>query len=192
MRVIVGLRNPGADYEGTRHNVGFEVIEVLARRSGAKLGRPKLRTRCQVAELRVGEHRSVLAVPASYMNESGGPVRSLLAYFKATAEDLLVVHDDIDLGFARLRIQVGGGSGGHNGIRAIEHSLGTRGFSRLKVGVGRPPGSMDPADYVLRKFSKAERSEVDLLVEDAADVVERWLDEPLKAQEFAALRRPDQ
>ncbi len=191
MRVIVGLRNPGAEYEGTRHNVGFEVIETLARRSGSKLGRPKLRTRCQVADFAAGDRTAVLAVPASFMNESGGPVRSVLAYYKAAPEDLLVVHDDIDLGFARLRLQIGGGSGGHNGIRSIERSLGTRDFNRLKVGVGRPPGSMDPADFVLRRFSKGERVEVDLLVEDAADVVDRWLDDPAKAQELAAHRRSE-
>ncbi len=191
MRVVVGLRNPGAEYEGTRHNVGFEVVDVLTRRHGARFGRGKLRLRSMIADLRIGDEGAVVAVPNSYMNESGGPVRSVLSYYKASAGDLLVVHDDIDLAFGRLRVQVGGGSGGHNGIRSIEHLLGSREFSRLKVGVGRPTGSMDPADFVLRRFSKTERPEVDLLVEDGADVVERWLEDPIKAQEQASHRRPE-
>jgi aminoacyl-tRNA hydrolase len=114
------------------------------------------------------------------------------AYSQAQAPvDLLVVHDDIDLGFARLRLQVGGGSGGHNGIRSLERSLGTRDFARLKVGVGRPPGRMDPADYVLKRFGKDERTEMDIVVADAADVIEQWLDDPARAQEQAARRHVD-
>jgi PTH1 family peptidyl-tRNA hydrolase len=99
-----------------------------------------------------------------------------------------VVHDDIDLPFGRLRLQVGGGTGGNNGVRSIETTLGTRDFNRLKLGVGRPPGQMDPADYVLRPFTKAERGEVELMIEDAADVVELWPTDPARAQEMAALR----
>ncbi len=122
------------------------------------------------------------------MNDSGSAVVSLISYFKADVGDLLVIHDDIDLPFGRLRLQVGGGSGGHNGIRSLERSLGTKEFSRLKVGVGRPPGSMDPADFVLRAFSKAERPEADLMVADAADVVDLWVTDRVKAQELAARR----
>ena len=191
MFVIVGLRNPGAEYEGTRHNVGFEIVDVLTRRHGSRLGRGRLRLRSHVADLRLGDSKAVIVVPHSYMNESGGPVRSVLSYYKASTDALLVVHDDIDLAFGRLRLQVGGGSGGHNGIRSIERALGSRDFNRLKVGVGRPTGSMDPADFVLKPFSKAERPEVDLLVEDGADVIERWLEDPIKAQEQAAHRRPE-
>ncbi len=124
------------------------------------------------------------------MNESGGPVGNLLNYFKAGVGDLLVVHDDIDLPFARLRLHAGRGSGGHNGIRSIEARLGTKDFARLKVGVGRPPGRMDPAAFVLARFRPEEREEVDLLVEDAADVVERWIADPDGAVELAARRRP--
>lgn len=191
MKVVVGLRNPGSEYHGTRHNVGAEVIAELARRHGERFRAKTMRTRSEVAEIRLGGEKVVLAAPMSYMNESGGPVSAVLRHFKAEIADLLVVHDDIDLDFGRLRVQVGGGSGGHNGIRSLERSLGTREFSRLKVGVGRPPGRQDPADFVLRRFSSGERPEVDLLVVDAADVVERWLDDPARAQELAAHRRPE-
>jgi PTH1 family peptidyl-tRNA hydrolase len=125
------------------------------------------------------------------MNESGGSVRAALDHYRLTPADLLVIHDDIDLAFGRLRVQVGGGSGGHNGVRSLERAIGTKEFSRLKVGVGRPPGSQDPADFVLRRFAKRELPEVDLMIEDAADVVERWLDDRVRAQELAALRGRD-
>lgn len=130
----------------------------------------------------------ILIGPFAYMNESGRVVRQALDYWKVPASDLLVVHDDIDLPFGRLRIQVGGGAGGHNGVRSVEQALGTANFSRLKVGVGRPPGRMDPADFVLSGFSKAESDEVGLIVEDAADAVETWLTDRVKAQEDAAHR----
>ncbi|MGA7096876.1 MAG: aminoacyl-tRNA hydrolase [Acidimicrobiia bacterium] len=188
MRLVVGLRNPGSEYEGTRHNVGFEVVDRMAGRSGERWGRGRSRLRSQVVVSGAGSDRVILASPLGSMNESGGPVRRLLDYYSVLPEDLLVVHDDIDLPFGRLRLQVGGGSGGHNGIRSIEGSLGTSEFNRLKVGVGRPPGSMDPAVFVLRRFSKAEREEVDILVEDAADVAERWCTDRASAQEMAALR----
>jgi len=125
------------------------------------------------------------------MNDSGRAVGSLRSYYKVDSEDLLVLHDDIDLAFGRLRLQKAGGSGGHNGIRSLEQHLGTKDFWRLKLGVGRPPGNQDPAQHVLKRFSKDERSEVDLMVEDASDVVERWLEDPARAQELAAHRRPE-
>ncbi len=190
MKVVVGLRNPGDTYDGTRHNVGFEVISTVAERHDVSFGRGPLRTRCRLAELRLDGSRVALATPNSFMNESGGPVGNLLNYFKAGVGDLLVVHDDIDLPFARLRLHAGRGSGGHNGIRSIEARLGTKDFARLKVGVGRPPGRMDPAAFVLARFRPEEREEVDLLVEDAADVVERWIADPDGAVELAARRRP--
>jgi PTH1 family peptidyl-tRNA hydrolase len=138
-----------------------------------------------------GDSRVLYAVPTTYMNESGRAVRALLDYYKLSPQSILVVHDDIDLPFGRLRLQVGGGSGGNNGVRSIESALGTGDFSRLKLGVGRPPGQMDPADYVLRRFTKEERAEVDLMIEDAADVVELWPKDPARAQELAALRGRD-
>ena len=189
--MVVGLRNPGADYEGTRHNVGFEAVERFVERSGERLGRGPSRVRGLTAQIGSGDDRTLLFVPNTFMNESGAAVRSAMAYNKIPHDDLLVIHDDIDLDLGRLRLQVGGGSGGHNGIRSVERSLGTNEFSRLKIGVGRPPGSMDPADYVLRRFGKAERLEVDVLVEDAADVIGAWLDDRARAQEMAALRGRD-
>lgn len=189
--LIAGLRNPGPDYEGTRHNIGFEAVERVVRRAGEELGRAPSRVRGLIAQLGFGEDRSLLLAPTVFMNESGQAVRSALGYYKIETPNLLVAHDDIDLEFGRLRLQVAGGSGGHNGIRSLERALGTNEFSRLKIGVGRPPGSMDPADYVLRRFSKSELEEVDLMVEDAADVIEAWLDDRSRAQEMASLRGRD-
>ena len=186
--LVVGLRNPGPDYEGTRHNAGYEVVARVLQRQGARLGRAPTRVRAQIARVGAGGDRFLVAAPVTYMNDSGRAVRSLLDYFGLSIEDMLVVHDDIDLPFGRLRVQIGGGSGGNNGVRSIERALGTNEFSRLKLGVGRPPGEMDPADYVLRPFSKTERGEVEVIFEDAADVVEQWLSDPVKAQERAALR----
>lgn len=189
MRLIVGLRNPGSDYQGTRHNLGYEVLVALAGRLGVRLKRGPLRVRSEVAG--VPGRELVLASPNTFMNESGRAVGSLRSYYKVDSEGLLVLHDDIDLAFGRLRLQKAGGSGGHNGIRSLEQHLGTKDFWRLKLGVGRPPGNQDPSQYVLRRFTKDERSEVDLLVGDGADVVVRWLEDPPRAQELAAHRRPE-
>lgn len=188
MQIVVGLRNPGADYEGTRHNIGFEIVARVVERAGEKLGKSPARVRGNVAITGTGDDRAVFLVPVTFMNESGAAVRVALDYYKVATQDLLVAHDDIDLPFGRLRLQVAGGSGGHNGIRSLERALGTKEFSRLKLGVGRPPGSQDPADFVLRTFTKRERPEVDLMIEDAADVVEMWLLDRPRAQEMAALR----
>lgn len=191
MHVVAGLRNPGADYEGTRHNIGYDVVRRLAERSDERLGRGPSRVRGMIAQIGAGGDRTLLFAPDTFMNTSGDAVRAVITYNKAQPTDLLVVHDDIDLEFGRLRIQVAGGSGGHNGIRSLERALGTKEFSRLKVGVGRPPGSIDPADYVLAPFAKSERPEVDLLIDDAVDVVETWLEDRAQAQELAAHRGRD-
>ena len=188
VRLVVGLRNPGPDYEGTRHNAGAEVVERAVEAAGESFRRGPSRISGLVAQSGVGHDRTLYLLPYTFMNESGSAVRAALDYYGLEPSDLIVVHDDIDLPFGRLRIQVGGGSGGHNGIRSLERALGTKEFSRLKFGVGRPPGSQDPADFVLRPFSKSERVEVDEMIADAADVVERWLDDRERAQEMAALR----
>jgi peptidyl-tRNA hydrolase, PTH1 family len=188
VRVVVGLRNPGPDYHGTRHNVGAEVVERVIERLGEAPGKGPSRVSGAIAQSGAGDDRTLFLLPYVYMNESGRVVRSALDYYKVAPDDLLVVHDDIDLPFGRLRLQVAGGSGGHNGIRSVESALGTKEFSRLKFGVGRPPGSQDPADFVLRTFSKGERPEVDVMVEDAADVVTGWFEDRAKAQELAARR----
>jgi PTH1 family peptidyl-tRNA hydrolase len=187
--MVVGLRNPGADYAGTRHNLGYEVVDEVLTRYDISLKRGPSRLQAMIATVGTGPERAVYVLPNVFMNESGRSVRSALDYYKVDPRDLLVIHDDIDLPFGRLRLQVGGGTGGHNGVRSVETALGAREFSRLKVGVGRPPGSQDPADYVLRRFSTKERPEADVMVRDAADVVERWLDDRDRAQEMAAQRR---
>jgi PTH1 family peptidyl-tRNA hydrolase len=191
VRMVVGLRNPGSDYEGTRHNAGFEIVARVAGRHDARFARAPSRIRSEVAQIAAGESRVLCLVPSTFMNDSGSPVRAAVDYYGVDLSRLLVVHDDIDLAFGRLRLQVDGGSGGHNGIRSLETALGTPEFSRLKIGVGRPPGSMDPAEFVLRPFTKTERVEVEVILEEAADVAELWLNDPVGAQEMAALRGRD-
>lgn len=190
MKVIAGLGNPGPEYELTRHNVGSEVVSAIATAAGARLSRGPSRLRSQVATVSLGGERVVLAVPLTFMNESGSAVKAVVDYYRASPPELLVVHDDIDLSFGRLRLQVGGGTGGHNGLRSIEQALSRRDFARLKVGVGRPPGRMDPADFVLRRFTNAERAEVDLMVADAAEVATAWIGDVATAVRRAGERRP--
>ena len=190
MQVIVGLRNPGSEYAGTRHNVGAEVAEALAARWDVRLKRGPLRVRADLTRHAIRDRSVILAVPRTFMNTCGPAVVSILRYYKAGPEDLLVIHDDIDLPFARLRLQHARGTGGHNGVKSIVQSLGNNEFHRLKVGVGRPPGRMDPAAFVLRSFSRSEREEVDFLVQDAADVVEQWIDDPEAGIQLAGRRRP--
>ena len=158
-KLIVGLRNPGSRYDGTRHNVGAEVVEAVS--PELRFKRARLGIRADVASLRVGETRTVLALPRTFMNECGQSIAPLVRYEHVDGERLLVVHDDIDLPFAKLKVQFGGGAGGHNGIRSIVNSLGTNEFWRLKIGVGRPPDRIDPADFVLNRFAKVERASVD-------------------------------
>ncbi len=182
---MVGLRNPGRAYERTRHNLGADVVAVVASRWAASFKRARRTIRAEVSEAHIDGVRSVLAMPTTFMNDSGRAVAPLLRYFDAEPGDLLVVHDDIDLPFARLRLQYDRGSGGNNGARSVIRSLGTREFWRLKCGVGRPPGRMDPAEYVLHRFAGREQPEIDLLIEQAADVVERFItDGGLAAQQL--------
>lgn len=190
MRIIVGLWNPEPRYAGTRHNVGAEVVQTLAERWGLRLKRRARRVKAHVARGEVGEVDTVLALPNVSMNVSGPATAAVLRTFGASVEDLLIVHDDIDLPFGRLRLHRGRGAGGHNGVRSVVAFVGSRDFYRLKLGVGRPPGTMDPAEYVLRRFDRTERPEVDRLVEDAADVVERFLVDPEDAVRLASERKP--
>lgn len=170
--VVVGLGNPGPDYAGNRHNVGQMVLDELASRMGATFKKHK--TPNQVAEGRLvpGGTRLVLAKPGSFMNTSGGPVSSVLGFYSATPADLVVVHDELDLPFDTVRLKGSGGHGGHNGLRDIIKATGTIEFMRVRVGIGRPPGRQDPADYVLRDFSAAEKKTLPILLADAADAVE--------------------
>lgn len=169
-KLVVGLRNPGSRYDGTRHNVGAEI--VLAAGSDLTFKKARLGVRSDVATTRIGETRLVLALPRTFMNECGQSVAPLVRYERVDGQRLLVVHDDIDLPFAKLKVQFGGGAGGHNGIRSIVRSLGSNEFWRLKVGVGRPPGRVDPADYVLKRFAKVERATVGDMIARSIRVVE--------------------
>ncbi|MGL5818732.1 MAG: aminoacyl-tRNA hydrolase [Phycicoccus sp.] len=173
--LVVGLGNPGERYAGNRHNVGAMVVAELARRSGSSLRTHKARAAAAQVRLVAGAvpgPPAVLAVPTSYMNESGGPVAALLRFFSVPVERLVVVHDELDLDAGVVRLKRGGGEGGHNGLRSVSASLGTKDYHRVRVGIGRPPGRQDPADFVLRDFSPTERKELPFTVDDAADAVE--------------------
>jgi PTH1 family peptidyl-tRNA hydrolase len=180
--LVVGLGNPGPSYAGNRHNVGAMVLDELAARAGVKLSPGKgKRARTLIGEGRLAGRRVVLARPTSYMNESGGPVRGLLDYHSIPPTDLVVLHDELDIPFASVRLKRGGGEGGHNGLRSISRSTGTKDYLRVRVGIGRPPGRQDPADFVLKDFSATERKELDLLVTEAADAAEELLAQGLEA-----------
>jgi PTH1 family peptidyl-tRNA hydrolase len=171
--LVVGLGNPGKEYAGNRHNVGYMVADLLAARIGAKFGRSK-RAHADVAEGRLGfgGPKLILAKPLTYMNLSGGPVAQLAQFFKVPVENVLAVHDELDLPYGQVRAKRGGGEGGHNGLRSMSKSLSTKEYARVRFGIGRPPGRQDPADYVLSDFGSAERKELEFLVDRAADVAE--------------------
>ena len=190
MRIIVGLRNPGREYAATRHNVGAEAVTALGLSHGASWRRRPLRGRCETATLRIGGRRVLLGMPLRMMNVSGGPVSYLARYNRVAAEHLLVIHDDIDLPFGRLRFRPGGGAGGHNGVRSVAKALGSDRFWRLKIGVGRPPAGMDPAAYVLKRFRRNERDVIDQAVEKAAELAESWVEDPLAARQSAGEWKP--
>lgn len=190
MKVIVGLRNPEAEYAGTRHNAGAEVIYLLAGRRGERLRRGPRRVRCDQARLVIDGRAAVIGTPRLNMNVCGPAVAALLAYHKAGPSDLLLIHDDLDLPFARLRLHQGRGAGGHNGVRSVIAALGTRDFWRLKLGIGRPPGRMDPVKYVLGRFTAEQRPEMEALAEDAADAAELFVGDPQAAQQAAGRRIP--
>lgn len=175
--IVVGLGNPGPDYAHNRHNAGQMALDVLAARIGGRFTTHK--SRALVCEGRLGVMpggapgpRVVLARPGGYMNVSGGPVAALCAFYGTGPERLLVIHDELDLPSESLRLKFGGGEGGHNGLRSISAALGTRDYLRLRVGIGRPPGRQDPADFVLRDFPVAERADLAVTLEEAADAVE--------------------
>ncbi|MBY8871545.1 aminoacyl-tRNA hydrolase [Micromonospora sp. PLK6-60] len=171
--LVVGLGNPGREYAGNRHNVGFLVADLLAARVSARFGRHK-RAVAEVAEGRLGfgGPRLVLAKPLTYMNLSGGPVAALAQFYKVPVGRVVAVHDELDIPYGQVRVKCGGGEGGHNGLRSMSRSLGSKEYVRVRFGVGRPPGRQDPADFVLSDFSTVERKELEFLVDRAADVVE--------------------
>ncbi len=173
--LVVGLGNPGSEYAKNRHNVGFLVADLLAGRLGVRFGRHR-KAVAQVAEGRLGvgvdAPRLVLAKPMTYMNLSGGPVAALRQFYKVPLEQIVAVHDELDIPYGMLRLKQGGGEGGHNGLRSMSGALGSKEYLRVRFGIGRPPGRQDPADYVLSDFSAAERKELDFLVDRAADATE--------------------
>ncbi|HAN25637.1 MAG: aminoacyl-tRNA hydrolase [Microbacterium sp.] len=179
--LVIGLGNPGPRYEATRHNVGQMVVDDLARRRGETFTAHKANARVVETWLRPGAAKLVLAKSNSYMNTSGGPVAALAKFYGVPAERVVVVHDELDIPFDTLKLKVGGGHGGHNGVRDIAKALGTPEFPRVRVGIGRPVGRQDPADWVLDPFSSAERTTLPILVGDAADAVEQLVDEGLLA-----------
>jgi PTH1 family peptidyl-tRNA hydrolase len=176
--LIIGLGNPGPSYARNRHNVGAMVADLLAERVGGRFRAHK--TRADLVETRFDAVPVVLAKPRSYMNESGGPVCAVRDFFKIDSSHLVVVHDELDIPFGALRLKLGGGDNGHNGLRSIRAALGTGEFHRARFGVGRPPGRMDPAAFLLRDFSSAERKELPFLVDRTADAVEALIADGLE------------
>ncbi|MEN4472781.1 aminoacyl-tRNA hydrolase [Mycolicibacterium cosmeticum] len=178
--LVVGLGNPGPNYAKTRHNLGFMVADILAGRIGSGFKVHK-KSGADVATGRLGGRSVVLAKPRVYMNESGRQVGPLAKFYSVPPADIVVLHDELDIDFGRVRLKLGGGEGGHNGLRSVASALGTKDFQRVRIGVGRPPGRKDPAAFVLETFTSVERPEVPLLCENAADATELLLQVGLEA-----------
>ncbi|MET3720288.1 MULTISPECIES: aminoacyl-tRNA hydrolase [unclassified Arthrobacter] len=179
--LIVGLGNPGPEYKGNRHNVGQMVLDELAGRLGGNFKTHKTRAQVLEGRLGIGGPRVVLSKPLTYMNVSGGPVAALANFYGIGPAYVVAVHDEIDIAFNTVKLKCGGGEGGHNGLRDISKALGTKDYLRVRVGVGRPPGRMDTADYVLRDFGATERKDIPFLLDEAADAVELLVREGLTA-----------
>ncbi|MFJ8132648.1 MULTISPECIES: aminoacyl-tRNA hydrolase [Streptomyces] len=186
--LIVGLGNPGPEYAGNRHNIGFMVVDLLAERIGGKFKRAQ-KAQAQVVEGRLGpvgpaNRRVVLAKPMSYMNLSGGPVTALRDFYKVPTAHVLAIHDELDIEYATLRLKLGGGDNGHNGLKSMTKSMGPD-YHRVRCGIGRPPGRMQVADFVLKDFSSTERKELDWFVDRSADAVECLVTEGLERAQSA-------
>lgn len=179
MRLIVGAGNPGPRYAATRHNIGAMVADAVVARAGERYTVHK-KSGAEVATLRIGDDAVMVARPRVFMNELGRQVGPLAAFHKIAAADVVVLHDELDIDFGRIRLKRGGGEGGHNGLRSITAALGTRDYLRVRLGIGRPPGRMDPADFVLKPFPSGDRSEVELLVENGCDAVDLVLGRDLE------------
>jgi len=184
--LIVGLGNPGTEYSNNRHNVGQMVLDELARRVGGSFKVHKVRAHVLEGRLGIGGPRVVLAKPMSYMNVSGGPVSALAKFYDIDPQHVVAVHDEIDIPFNTVKLKIGGGEGGHNGLRDISKALATKEYLRVRVGVGRPPGRMDTADFVLKDFATAEKKELPFLLDEAADAVETVVKDglPVAQQKF--------
>lgn len=179
MKIVVGLGNPGREYDGTRHNVGFEVLALIAQRFD--VGRPKAKFKAEVAEVSIKNQKTILLSPLTYMNLSGQSVRAALDFYKLPLSDVLVICDDINLEVAKLRFRPSGSAGGQNGLKNIIQQLGSQDFGRLRVGVGKTPPNWNASDFVLGKFGADERSEMDLGISRAANAVEAWIEHGIEA-----------
>jgi PTH1 family peptidyl-tRNA hydrolase len=179
LTLIVGLGNPGREHAGNRHNAGFQCINRLAEAHGMSFTRRQARAR--VVQGKIGGYRVLLAKPQTFMNLSGESVSQLARFYKIAPADVLVLYDDLDLPLGKIRLRPDGGAGGHKGMRSIIQYLGTEDFPRLRLGIGRPPGQMDPVDYVLSDFSTDERADMELAFERAVAAIECFLDEGIEA-----------
>lgn len=179
--LIIGLGNPGPRYAATRHNIGQMVMDELAERRGERFREHKAGARVVETWLRPGGDKLVLAKLNSFMNVSGTPAAALAKFYSTDADRIVVVHDELDIPFDSIRLKIGGGHGGHNGVRDIARALATPDFARVRAGIGRPPGRQDPADWVLGTFSAAEQKTLPIFLSDVADAVEQLVDEGLLA-----------
>lgn len=179
MWLIVGLGNPGSEYSATRHNIGAMVVEQWARNSGGLSRNKKLQA--LTATARLGSESLLLAFPQTFMNNSGRSVASIMSFYKVDPEQLVVLHDELDIDFGTMRLKLGGGDNGHNGLRSIRSAIGTGDFHRVRLGIGRPPGQMDPAAYVLRSFSKSEADGLGEFCDRAAAATELLITDGLAA-----------
>ena len=179
--LVVGLGNPGDEYAATRHNVGQMVIDHLAKRHNVKLSSHKSRTDIAAYKLGVGvdAHSVILAKSKSYMNESGGPIKALANFYSVEPANIIVLHDELDIGYAAIRTKVAGGDNGHNGLKSLTSSFGTAEYFRVRLGIGRPMGQQDPADFVLKQFSKEEKKTLDEFIDRGADCVEFLIEKGL-------------
>jgi PTH1 family peptidyl-tRNA hydrolase len=180
--LVAGLGNPGDQYAATRHNVGQMVIDHLVKRHSVKLASHKSRTHIAAYKLGVGidAHQIILAKSTSYMNESGGPIKALANFYSIEPENIIALHDELDIGFAAIRTKLGGGDNGHNGLKSMTSAFDTPDYYRVRLGIGRPMGQQDPADFVLKQFSKEEKKELDEFIERGADVVEFLIEQGLE------------
>jgi len=180
--LVVGLGNPGDQYAATRHNVGQMVIDQLVKRHSVKLASHKSRTHIAAYKLGVGidANQIILAKSQSYMNETGGPIKALANFYSVGPEKIIVLHDELDIGFAAIRTKLGGGDNGHNGLKSMTSAFNTPDYYRVRLGIGRPMGQQDPADFVLKQFSKEEKKDLDEFIERGADVVEFLIEKGLE------------
>lgn len=176
--LVVGLGNPGPTYERTRHNIGAVVVDELANRFSSSLKRHK-RALADVAEIKIGEHKVVIAKPLSYMNESGGPVKALATFYKVPLEQIVVLHDELDIALGTIRVKLGGGDNGHNGLKSIRSAFNSGEWHRVRLGIGRPPGNQDPSDFVLKPFSASEATDVAVLRENGAEATQKLITDGL-------------